>query len=590
MVAERSPYLVRKSLNSYLRGSAIFAISGQLATTTDALVVSYFIGSKGLSAVNIILPILTLFSSIMILLGAGASVSISKAMGLREGDKVNLSASSTLIVAVVVGLIIGIIIYFLSPEIVNILVSNDLKIENYALEYLKVYCFAAPLMIVSGVLERIVSTDGNSKLVSIAVWIGIVSNFFLDILLVGYTNLGIAGAAWATGINYLITLIICLFHFISRNNTIKWSDDYSNYLKQTAKNCKYGFSTSLNNFLLAVTLFVINNIVIQYEGSEGIYCWAVCYQVFIILQMLLSCIDTGIFALGGVLVGEEDVTGLNYLYKRCLLYLLILITALSCLIIIFPEFFGYLFGNKGDDKLDLLPGVLKIFSLFLLPFALVSQIRSIYTILDRGKLSLSVCILSYLLIIVFSYFSLYIQNGNLWLSFPISAWFLFIILLVYTTILHFKNKNLRIYSLIPKTEPGPSLNISVPVELSFIKETEDKVKSFLIKEKIKQSEIEYLAGICKYAMESIFKNLSTTKKKHKYFDLHIRIKNQEIILIFKDDGKRLSAEEENRIFSTFKCNGYSAVNKSDKEEACPTNVYYFYLNNQNTFTLNISNT
>lgn len=582
----RSPYLVTKALNSYLRGSVIIALSGHLATTTDAIVVSHLIGPKALTAVNIVIPILTLFSSIMILLGAGAAISIAKNLGLRESGKVNLSFSSSLTMSILFGIFIGVITYFFTPTIIKYLVHDDQSVQNYAQQYLATFCLVAPILITAGVLERIVRTDGNTRLVRIAVWTGIILNVILDIILVGYTDLGISGAAWATGINYLITLLICLFHFVSRNNTLGWSYDYKKYFRQITKNCRLGFSTSLNTFLAGVCLFVINTLVIKIQGSEGIYCWAVCYQIFLIMQMLLSCVDTSIFAIGGVLYGEDDMTGLNFLYKRCLLYIIITVIILAGIIILFPEFFGSIFGNKGEDKLDMLPMVIKIFALFLLPFALVAQVRSIYTIIERSRLSFFLCIASYTLIIVFAYGFPILNKGIFWWSFPASSWLLFLILLTATVIIHLNNKNLRIYSLIPVSEPCPSLNVSVSLDINDIKKTDIKIEDFLKKEGIDLKKVTLISEYCEKAMENIFQKLSTENLKQRFFDIHLRIRKDDIILILKDDGPRLTSDEEAQIMSSIFVEdpqlGSDAYGDKNK---CNEGAYYFYLNDQNTFTL-----
>ena len=75
-MAERNSYIVTKALNSYLKGSVIIAISSHLVTTTDAVVVSWLIGSKAFTAVNVVIPVLAVYSAIMIMLSTGASIII----------------------------------------------------------------------------------------------------------------------------------------------------------------------------------------------------------------------------------------------------------------------------------------------------------------------------------------------------------------------------------------------------------------------------------------------------------------------------------------------------------------------------------
>ena len=582
---ERNPYIVTKALNSYLKGSVIIAISGHLVTTTDAVVVSWLIGSKAFTAVNIVIPILTVFSFIMIMLGTGASISISKALGNRDKNKVNLSFSSSVVGSVIISVASALLTYKYTSEIIRYLVHGDLILYDYALKYLQTFCYAIPFLIVGGVISSIVRTDGNTKVISIAVWIGILINILLDIIFIRYLGLGIQGAAWATTINYFIVLIICLSHFFTRSNTIRWSIDFKDYFLRIIKNCRLGFSTSLNTLLLGVSLFVINSIMLHYIGSEGIYCWAVCYQIFLILQMLLSGVDTSIFSIGGVLLGEDDVTGLYFLYKRSAIYLIISVIILSLAIIIFPEFFGSIFGNRGEDKLDLLPDVLKIFSLFLFPYAMMMQVRSIYTILERGFLSLVICISSFALMILFVYLSALHQEEYLWWSFPFSSWILFVVLFIYTTILHFCNKNLRIYSLIPKNIPGPIYNASIPLDEKAVGGAEDNMATFLRKNDIDEGKISYSVSVTGEIMSRMLERLIKDHKKKRYFDINVRIRDAAIIVILKDDGNRIDRESEDEIVSGLRDDFF----KGDKPDMAPKPMElatnYFYMNEQNTITL-----
>lgn len=584
---ERNTYIVTKALNSYLKGSVIIAISDHLITAADAILVSWLIGVKAFTAVNIVIPILTVFNSLMILLATGAAVSISKALGQRDKDDVNLNFSSSVIGAIFIGIIISFITYHFTFSIVQYLDQGDHTLFNYASQYLKTFCYAVPLMILAGVIGNIIRTDGNNRIVSVAVWVGIIINIILDIVFIRYLKMGIAGAAWATAINYLFNLFICLSHFLSKNNTLKWSFDIKDYISRIVKNCKLGFSTSLNTLLLGVSLFVINSIMFHHLGNEGIYCWAVCYQIFLILQMLLSGVDSSIFSIGGVLLGEDDVLGLWYLYRRSVLYLLTTVCFMILLMLFFPGFFGTLFGNVGDDHLKLLPTVLKIFSTFLFPYAMIMQVRALFTILGKSDLSLILCVLSFGLMILFVFLSSLFSLKLIWWSFPASAWLLFLFLIIYTFILHVKNKNLRFYCLIPKNISDPVYGTSVSLNDNSINEFATGMTTFLKKHGIKDILDEFIIKITRKMMEKILKRLKSEGKKKGYFDISVRLKSGKIIVIMKDDGKRIDTHDEKDLVSGIIEQDKAKNNHSSKDGIALT-ANYFYMNEQNNFTLNFS--
>ena len=73
MAEKRNSYLVSKALKSFMFASILAALAQQVATTTDAIVVSHLIGPDAMSAVNLVMPVLSLCTCIGYLFGMGAS-------------------------------------------------------------------------------------------------------------------------------------------------------------------------------------------------------------------------------------------------------------------------------------------------------------------------------------------------------------------------------------------------------------------------------------------------------------------------------------------------------------------------------------
>lgn len=604
----RNSYIIIKSLNHYLRGSVFIAVSDHLVSTTDAVVVSWLLGHEALSAVNIVLPVVTFISALIILLGEGGADSVSSALGEGNIKKMGVSFSSSMIVGGILGIILAVLVYHFCTPIVDLLISDDLVEKHYTFRYLQTFCFAIPLMLTAGILTHILRSDGGTKIVGIAVACGLLAKIIFDIVFVGYTSLGITGAAWASAINYLLIFGICLFHFHSKNNNIKWSWDWTKYLKQIFKNLKKGFFGSINTILIAVTLYVINSIMIKSLGSEGIYCWAVSFQIFIILGVLLDGIDSGIKNLGEALVVQNDVTGLYYIFQRCSIYLLISVVGLSLLIIIFPEFFGTLFGNTGDDRLHLLPGVLRIFSLSLFPYALMAHVKTIYDVIHRKVLGFCLTILPYGLMILFVYLLSDKQiirwpdkpEYLIWWAFPASSWMLVGLLLLVTWIFHEKNKDLRFLTVLPKTEPGSAINISVSLTQNDVNEVAEKVGEFLDKEKVDNVEKTFVSVICRKAVEGILNNFREEDKRDRYFDLHIWKIDDRINMVFKDDGKRISIPQEDDILNDLKpeedendsesSTDHPTIKKTSGTSYAPYKsfAHFLYLNGQNVLIVDVT--
>lgn len=533
----RNPYLITKALKAFLVSSILAYMSSQLATTTDAIVVSNLIGPDAISAINLVMPIITLFTCMMVLFGIGATFVAAKAIGRRDDIATNGVFTTGVIASGISGVTLSLIIYIFSPSIVAMLTGGDIRIYGYALSYLQTMCVAFPLLMMSGVVQNFVKTDGNPKLITYAVIAGTVVNLVLDIVFVKFLNMGIAGSAWATVINYLVCIFVSLIHFKNPHASLKWSLQLKLmplYLKQSMGQ---GLPMSLNALVIGVCIFCINNIMLSSGGADGIYCWSVCLQVYMIMQMVLSGIGSTLNTIGGILYGERDIRGLNILNRKCLVIAVSALAGITAFILAAPEAFGYLFGSRSDNPIQILPYALRIFSLLLIPYAIVVLFRSVYQILGYLPLVLFLSVFQLIIMVLFVWAFSFIGFRALWWGFPASGIALLIIMFAYTFYLHTKNRGINPFTLIPSKDDSESLNISVKMDRDNVESAEKRLVEFLKDQGVDDSTTYQVRLACEELMNNIVSYAVAKHPEKHYFDLHIRTSPNEVNVLLKDDGR-----------------------------------------------------
>lgn len=581
----RNPYLVTRALKTFMWGSILAAVSSQIATTTDAIVVSNLIGPAAISAINLMTPILTVFSCLMILFGIGASIIAAKAIGRRDDNAANGVFTAAIISSASIGVFFAILTYIFSPFIVEVLTGGNEQIYSLALSYLQVMCVSVPFMMMAGVVENFIKTDGNPRIVMIAVIVGSALNLILDVVFVKWLNMGITGSAWATGINYLVAIIICCIHFKSEHNSLKWNADWKMMKGYVNQSVSQGLPMSINTLLLGGCIMFINYIVLYAQGEDGIYCWSVCLQLFMIMQMVLTGIGSSIYAIGGILVGEQDMEGLSILNMKSILYTVGALAVITVLIVIFPQFFGELFGSRSDNPITILPYALRTFSIMLIPYSLVALLRSTYQILGRTKLSLFLSVVQLLMMVGFVWGFSFISNDVLWWGFPSSSVAMVIGLIIYTYFIHQRNNIYKFITLIPKDEDKEALNISVKMTPEAVLEADQKVKNFLQLQNLDDTTAYKVRLDCEELMQNIVAYAVAKRKEKHYFDLHIRVNKKEVNVLIKDDG---------RPFNPIITGEDKMVNADDPDEKIglkivnntSDNINYKYMYDQNMVMLN----
>jgi len=518
-------------------GSILAAVSSQIATTTDAIVVSNLIGPDAISAVNLVMPVLTIFSSLMILFGIGASVVAAKAIGRRDDREANGVFTSGVISCATIGVFLALITYVFSPSIVEVLGGGDERICGYALEYLQAMCLSLPLMMLAGVYENFAKTDGNPRIVMYAVLSGSVLNLVLDIVFVKYCGFGISGSAWATGINYLFALLICILHFRSPGCSIHWSNDKKLFMRHVRQSISQGFPMSINTLLLAVSIYAINSIVLHWQGVDGMYCWSVCMQIFLIMQMVLMGIGSGIYAIGGILAGEQDMEGMAILNRKSMTYICVTLAAVTAFILVAPDFVARLFGSKESETIGILPLALRAFSLLLVPYSVVAQLRALYQILGRTRLSLVLSISQLFLMVAFILGFSFISGGALWWGFPVSAYSMLAGLIIHTMIIHSRNKEITAVTLIPCQPRHEALNMSVRDNLESVEKAKEEISGFLTERGVDNLTCYEVRLSCEELLDNLVKYAVGKNPDDHFFDLHIRVNPKEINVLIKDDGR-----------------------------------------------------
>ncbi|MCH5235018.1 MAG: ATP-binding protein [Muribaculaceae bacterium] len=583
-MASRNPYLVTQALKTFMWGSILAAVSSQLATTTDAIVVSNLIGPAAISAINLMTPVLTVFSCLMILFGIGASIIAAKAIGRRDENSANGVFTAAIISSAGSGVLLAILTFLFSPFIVRLLSGGNEEIYPLALSYLQVMCVAVPFMMMAGVIENFVKIDGRPRIVMTAVIIGSCLNLILDIVFVKWLHMGIAGSAWATGINYLVAILVCFWHFRSPYNSLKWHPDWKMMKSYVNQSVSQGMPMSLNTLLLGGCILLINYIVLYAQGADGIYCWSVCLQLFMIMQMVLTGIGSSIYSIGGILVGEQDMEGLSILNRKSVLYTVAALTVVTVVILIFPEFFGELFGSRSDNPIEILPYALRAFSIMLVPYVVVALLRSTYQILGRIGLSLFLSIFQLALMVGFVFAFSFISPFVMWWGFPSSSVALLIGLCLYTVYLHYKYKDLRYFTLIPKMEDSESISISVKMNPDSVNEADKKVSEFLKHQSIDDLTNYKVRLNCEELMHNILNHAVTRKKEKHYFDLSIRILKDSVNVLLKDDGRPfnpiLSCDKIDLESESVDQLGLKLVN------CTADSINYKYMYDQNVVTLN----
>ena len=289
----------------------------------DTLIIGQGVGALGISALNIFMPFFLLFNGIGLLFGIGSGILISSEDGMGNKKKANQYFATGFVSILSIAIILGLIWnYYLQPLCV-ILGANSNTID-LVLEYGKCIMAFAPVFMMSNYFAPIVRNMKNPKLVMCAVLTGSVLNVILDYVFVFPMDMGMFGAAAATVIGSLTTLLVLSTHFIKKQNRVKINKETIS-LNLLAPIFKCGFSSLIMEVASGFVIFIFNIQILKYIGNNGI----------VVYGIISNCVLVGLALFNGVAQAAQPIiatnfgAGLNTRVKKVLKYALITTTIIG---------------------------------------------------------------------------------------------------------------------------------------------------------------------------------------------------------------------------------------------------------------------
>lgn len=201
-------------------------LSMSAVTAIDGIFVGHGVGSDGIAAVNICVPLLMLFTGVGLMVGAGCSVVASIQLSRGKSKSARLNVTQALLFVTIVALVPSALMMAFPAETARMLGSSEHllpMVTDYLLWFVPSWVFQIWITVSLFVIRL----DGSPKLAMLCSLITAVINVVLDWLFIFPFGWGIMGAAFATSISImaggLVAMVYLLFYARHlRLQSLKW--------------------------------------------------------------------------------------------------------------------------------------------------------------------------------------------------------------------------------------------------------------------------------------------------------------------------------------------------------------------------------
>ena len=353
----------------------------------DGLFVSNFVGTTAFAGLNLIYPVLMIVGAIGFMIGTGGSALVSKTLGEGNKEKANKYFSMFIWMTFILGIIVSSVLIILTPDIA-ILLGAEGEMIDYCVTYGRICLAFQTSFIVQNAFQAFFVTAEKPHLGLILSIISGCTNIVLDFLFIVIFEMGIAGAALATGISQTIGAVVPIFYFVLKKDLIiKLGKPYFE-LRPMLKGCTNGLSELFTNISASIVSIIYNYQLMSLAGENGIASYGVIlYAQFIFLAVYFGY-SMGTAPIFGFNYGANNTKELKNLFKKSLIVIgcsaIVLVLASELLARPISMFF------VGYDKV-LLDMTIRGFRIFAISFLICGFnifSSAFFTALNNGLVSL----------------------------------------------------------------------------------------------------------------------------------------------------------------------------------------------------------
>lgn len=277
-------------------------------TIVDGFFVANFAGEMELSAVTIVVPYVNFLFAIAIITGVGSQTIIGIELGKGNRDEANKVFTFIILFILAFSIVLSILGIIFMNQIIRFL-GADSSLFNLSHQYLSVIVFFSPFYIIAYAFEVLVKVDGFPRTAIIGAVSACVTNIILDYILIDKFQMGVKGAALATGIAQFLSCLIFFIHFRSAKGYLRFvkikmtASEIIQYLKTTVA---YGFGEFISELNAATFVFIFNLFIIKYLSPEYLSAYAVINYMSLFASSTFQGVCHGTLPLLSYYHGSEE--------------------------------------------------------------------------------------------------------------------------------------------------------------------------------------------------------------------------------------------------------------------------------------------
>ena len=257
----------------------------------DTFFIAQALGPAGIASLNLSIPVFGLVHGFGLMMGLGGATRYKILLSQNKGEQAKKVYSQTLLFSLIVGAIF-LMIGLIGSEAIAQFSGADAQTFDSTSTYLRTILLFAPFFVLNNTLLSFVRNDGDPTLAMFGMVIGSILNVVLDYIFIFPLQMGMFGAALATSIAPIASLLILSIHYFKPVNKLSFA--FQKVEKRLIHDVTYlGASAFVNEVSGSVVMFTFNTIIFSLEGNEGLAAYGIIANISFVVLSLFAGVAQG---------------------------------------------------------------------------------------------------------------------------------------------------------------------------------------------------------------------------------------------------------------------------------------------------------
>ena len=301
-ITELGTASIRSLLFKYAMPGIIAMTAMSLYNMVDSIFIGHGVGALALSGLTVAKPFMDICAAFGTLVGVGASSLVAIKLGEKDYRSANDILANVIILNVILGAIIMVVGLFWLDPILYAFGASDATIV-YAREYMEIILWGNILTHIYYGLNSMLRSVGHPRISMYATILAVSLNVALDPIFIFVLDMGVRGAALATILSQLVSVIVELIIFLNPKEVIHFHRGIWRLKRDiTMRALGIGTAPFLMHMAACFVVIVLNNQLLRYGGDMEIATFGMTNRFIFFFVMIVM----------GIQQGMQPIVGYNY--------------------------------------------------------------------------------------------------------------------------------------------------------------------------------------------------------------------------------------------------------------------------------------